>query len=539
MRKSNVKLLISKDQQPRKIYANAYDVKVWRVIKKESYPLPAAAQPLADPKDIDSYTDEQIAVVQVNNKARNLFYNAISGEEYEKISSCDTTKEMWDKIEVTYKGTNKVKETHINMLVPDEVFQMKEGKSIEEMFSRFSKIISDLKYFGKPYSSGDQVRKILRSLPTTWKTKVVTLESHDLNKLSYDELRGELIAFKKTHLKKTNQEEKKKTVAFKATIEIPENDIDDDPKALQEEIAMVSRNMDGLMRKFKNARRETMPLRGFNKNKSFGSWSDENSSEHEEIPNLCFMTIMENDMNKLLGCRTDEDTSDNECKDDNDNCFMARGETSEVRSYNSERCNELQDILDLTLTESQKMMNELKKLNKEVKDWKLKHEVCEIEKEVLQKSLRNCKCNSMACVNPPVIVLSGQTRRLTSQVEKDQPEQSPLVLILMKDPKMDQELCITTVTKVDIDIPFVDFEHHRRIHKGKWYLDSACSSHMTGDKNLFKEVTKIDGGSVKFGDDSKGKIVGSGTIPFNNNCDITEIYLVDGLNYNLLSISQL
>ncbi|XP_070010802.1 uncharacterized protein [Nicotiana sylvestris] len=62
---------------------------------------------------------------------------------------------------------------------------------------------------------------------------------------------------------------------------------------------------------------------------------------------------------------------------------------------------------------------------------------------------------------------------------------------------------------------------------------------MTGDKNLFKEVTKLDGGSVKFGDDSKRKIVGTGTVPFNNNCDITEVYLVDRLNYNLLSISQL
>ncbi|XP_070008426.1 uncharacterized protein [Nicotiana sylvestris] len=73
----------------------------------------------------------------------------------------------------------------------------------------------------------------------------------------------------------------------------------------------------------------------------------------------------------------------------------------------------------------------------------------------------------------------------------------------------------------------------------KIVLNSACSSHMTCDKNLFKEVTKIYGGSVKFGDDSKGKIVGTGTTPFNNNCDITEVYLVDGLNYNLLSISQL
>ncbi|XP_009773152.1 uncharacterized protein [Nicotiana sylvestris] len=160
------------------IYAKAYDVKVWRVIKKGNYPLSAAAQPLVDPEDIDSYTDEQMAVVRVNNKARNLLYNAISGQEYEKISSCDTTKEMWDKLEVTYEGTSKVKETHINILVHDyELFHMKEGESIEKMFAKFSKIISNLKAFGKPYSSGDQVGKILRSLPTTWKTKVVILES--------------------------------------------------------------------------------------------------------------------------------------------------------------------------------------------------------------------------------------------------------------------------------------------------------------------------------------------------------------------------
>ncbi|XP_070046127.1 uncharacterized protein [Nicotiana tomentosiformis] len=203
------------------------------------------------------------------------------------------------------------------------------------MFARFSKIIGDLKAFGKPYSGGDQVQKILRSLPTTWQTKVVALESQDLNKLSYDELRGDLITFEKTHLKKTSLEEKKKTICFKSTTKGPEND--DDPKALEEEIAMVSRNMNGLMRRYRNTRRGRMPSRrtrqynkqdkndrkcyecgryghvqvecpdlkrkvsrGFSKNKSFGSWSDEDNSEHEEIENLCFMTILENDMNKYF-----------------------------------------------------------------------------------------------------------------------------------------------------------------------------------------------------------------------------------------------
>ncbi|XP_075091527.1 uncharacterized protein LOC142171733 [Nicotiana tabacum] len=102
--------------QVRPPYFNGQYFSYWKVRELSSA---AAAQPPADPEDIDEYTDEQIAVVQVNAKVRNLLYNAISGEEYEKISSCDTAKQMWDKLEVTYEGTSKVKETHINMLVHD------------------------------------------------------------------------------------------------------------------------------------------------------------------------------------------------------------------------------------------------------------------------------------------------------------------------------------------------------------------------------------------------------------------------------------
>ncbi|KAH9648505.1 hypothetical protein KPL70_025607 [Citrus sinensis] len=49
--------------------------------------------------------------------------------------------------------------------------------------------------------------------------------------------------------------------------------------------------------------------------------------------------------------------------------------------------------------------------------------------------------------------------------------------------------------------------------KNKWYLDSGCSRHMTGNYSWFSSFTKIEnGGDVSFGDNSKGKIIGIGNV---------------------------
>ncbi|RVW18658.1 Copia protein [Vitis vinifera] len=47
--------------------------------------------------------------------------------------------------------------------------------------------------------------------------------------------------------------------------------------------------------------------------------------------------------------------------------------------------------------------------------------------------------------------------------------------------------------------------------KDKWFLDSGCSRHMTGDESKFA-FYKEKGGYVTFGDNSKGRIIGQGNI---------------------------
>ena len=60
---------------------------------------------------------------------------------------------------------------------------------------------------------------------------------------------------------------------------------------------------------------------------------------------------------------------------------------------------------------------------------------------------------------------------------------------------------------------------------------------MSGEEQLFNNVTKQDLGLVTFGDNSRARAVGIGSIGFTGTTQVEQVLLVDGLKHNLLSIS--
>ena len=60
---------------------------------------------------------------------------------------------------------------------------------------------------------------------------------------------------------------------------------------------------------------------------------------------------------------------------------------------------------------------------------------------------------------------------------------------------------------------------------------------MSGEEQLFNNVTKKNFGSVTFGDNSKARTVGIGSVGFVGTTQVEQVMLVDGLKHNLLSIS--
>ncbi|CAM8929058.1 unnamed protein product [Rhodiola kirilowii] len=75
--------------------------------------------------------------------------------------------------------------------------------------------------------------------------------------------------------------------------------------------------------------------------------------------------------------------------------------------------------------------------------------------------------------------------------------------------------------------------------KQRWYFDSGCSRHMTGNPGFPTKIEWINGKTVTFGDGIEGRVVGRGTLNVPGLPRLIEVFLVEGLQANLISISQL
>jgi hypothetical protein len=72
-------------------------------------------------------------------------------------------------------------------------------------------------------------------------------------------------------------------------------------------------------------------------------------------------------------------------------------------------------------------------------------------------------------------------------------------------------------------------------------LDSGCANHMMGEKRMFTsfEKNECESDCITFDDNSQGQVLGFGKIPITTEHSISKVLLVESLDYNLLSVSQL
>ncbi|XP_019231031.1 PREDICTED: uncharacterized protein LOC109211892 [Nicotiana attenuata] len=106
----------------------------------------------------------------------------IGPDEYNRISACQSAKEIWEALQTAHEGITQVKPSKIDMLTTEyELFRMKDDEFIHDIHTRFTSIINELYSLGEIIPRNKLVRKILSVLPGFWESKVnAIIEAKDL-----------------------------------------------------------------------------------------------------------------------------------------------------------------------------------------------------------------------------------------------------------------------------------------------------------------------------------------------------------------------
>ncbi|KAK1407827.1 hypothetical protein QVD17_39454 [Tagetes erecta] len=129
---------------------------------------------------------------------------------------------------------------------------------------------------------------------------------------------------------------------------------------------------------------------------------------------------------------------------------------------------------------------------------------------------------------------------------KSEPEKVKVTTGKSKEPYDSYSDCNSQLSECDEEIEMdkipanrVFKEHSNAVVNSHWHIDSGCSRHMTGLKDLLTNYRIINGGYVAFAGDKKGgKMIGQGEVS-NGSLTLEDVNYVPELAFNLLSVSQI
>ncbi|XP_070058083.1 uncharacterized protein [Nicotiana tomentosiformis] len=154
------------------------DYELWDIVTDGPLAtLKINAEGVEAPKTRADYTAEDLKKWEKNAKAKKWLICGLGPDEYNRIQSCTTAKQIWDTFQVAHEGTPQVKRSIGTLLYSHyENFAMKEGETTQEIYTRFTTLTNELKSLGMIMPEEDRVEKIMtRVLPITWESKITAI----------------------------------------------------------------------------------------------------------------------------------------------------------------------------------------------------------------------------------------------------------------------------------------------------------------------------------------------------------------------------
>ncbi|XP_075083416.1 uncharacterized protein LOC142167155 [Nicotiana tabacum] len=125
----------------------AEDSELWDVICDGPFiPMNTISEPAVTvPKTRKEYNDVGRKDIEKNFRVKKILVCGIGPDEYNRISVCQSAKEIWEALLIAHEGKTQVKQSKIDMLTTEyEIIKMKDDEYIQDMHTRFTSIINKL-----------------------------------------------------------------------------------------------------------------------------------------------------------------------------------------------------------------------------------------------------------------------------------------------------------------------------------------------------------------------------------------------------------
>ncbi|XP_059629527.1 uncharacterized protein LOC132272386 [Cornus florida] len=430
--------------------------------------------------NLDNPSTEAKLAEANDGKAKHVMFCALKQQKFTRVKNCKTAKEMWDSFQVAHEGNKVINENKIQLFkVQYEVCKMEEKETFAEYMCRINDLVNNMRALGEDIKDVDINE--LQAFLTAYEMRISVLAIY----------------------------RREATLKAKEVVEETKTKSEDDLK--EDEVAYLAKKF----RKFRFKKKNQLKnltcygcgklghvvsncsnLKGQNQKKNEGAPEEDKSEETQEDEGL-FMSILEAPQTPV------------QVKEDSDTKIEKILEEYERLIVKSTKVNQTHSVF-------------VKATTGEV------YARCPIIKRLSFKGeLLNNTCSALSFNKRDFVTTAIRNFKITRMYVKD--KGSLVKTKMMWIPK-----------KLNFVSLFVYTTFKACNTQDKWYVDSGYSRHMTGDGSKFNSLKQFDGGNVIFGDNQRAKIVGIDTVSKSEELlEIQEILLVEGLRYNLLSVSYL
>ncbi|VFQ85690.1 unnamed protein product [Cuscuta campestris] len=503
------------------------------------------------PKPKEKWDDRDCKKHNLDNVAKAAIFKTLDPITFSKIKHLKTAMEIWQGLGKLCEGSEDLRTQKIEVLLEKfKGFKMLLGESFDMLDERFHKILNDLASLNHVLSPKEKNVRLLRSLPTEWYTKATAMEEgRNLENYTVQGLLDELRTYEHELKKKKEEQVIPFPTALMTAPRVPLSEGTctsncDTPSSSQpssskmenydEEFAMMVKQFRKFKKFFKKADSVRRPSKGkpqvsdsppesylcYNCRKP-GHWKS--ACPYPKVVKYGERERTEKKKKAMVAAESDESSSSSSDEEalfkkmmkDFEEINLKHSSLTEENKLLSEenlkltegRKSQLNEITQLK-TENESLSEKVKSLNKELGTLKSKEAVDKLLETTKHKGREGLGFDSSSSKRKTTFIPPKPTAKPNKQKGKEKEKPT--------------EVSKKEATK----------------YPGVWYLDSGCSRHMTGDMSLLSNLIPYDGPRVTFGGSNDfGLTKGLGNLVYKG-LTIQAVSYVEGLNYNLLSISQ-